>query len=147
MVSGKADRNKNLNPSKGKKMSVTIILEVDFTTTPEGNTVSVHPWLEGMELEENTMGEDRPIYQRTYEGSTTPAIDAALYAVLEDAYKNERDYVEGVGETLMKVEVQFAYEADGESFTMYSMTGKGTPCAITEEYKALRKLRVGIAAS
>jgi len=119
-------------------MSVTITLEIEFTTTPEGNTVSVHPWLEGMELEENTMGEDRPIYQRTYEGSDNTSVEKAMYAVLEDAYKNERDYVEGIGETLMKVEATYARYCDAEDFTMYSMTGKGTPCTITEEYKALK---------
>jgi len=113
-----------------------------------GNThFHVHPYIEGVELEENVMGEDRPTYHRTCEGFTIPSLDTTLYAVLEDAYKNERDYVEGIGETLMKVEVSFAYEADGESFTMYSMTGAGTDCTITEEYKALRKLRAGIAQS
>jgi hypothetical protein len=141
-------------------MSVTIILEVSKTAEvtghnvkglPVGNThFHVHPYLEGVELEENVMGEDRPTYHRTCEvdlSFATPALDATLYAVLEDAYKNERDYVEGIGETLMKVEVHFAHEADGADFTMYSMTGKGTPCAMTEEYKALKKLRVEIAAS
>jgi hypothetical protein len=137
-------------------MSTTIILDVNRTVEvtghneegmPVGNThFHVHPYIEGVELEENVMGEDRPTYHRTCEGFAIPATDATLYAVLEDAYKNERDYVEGIGETLMKVEVSFsadatsvkAYEADGEDFTMYSMRGAGTDCTITEEYKALK---------
>jgi hypothetical protein len=115
-------------------MSVTIILDITKTTTPEGITWTVQPYLEGMEEEENVMGEMRPIYQRSEGRNPMTGYSETLIACLEDAYANEKAYVESVGETLMKVETDFG----NRSITMYSMTGKGTDCTITEEYKALK---------
>ena len=112
-------------------MSVTISLEVSATKTAQGTTWAVHPWLEGMELEENIMGEDRPIYTRTSSGDLVED-GKALIECLEDAYRNERDYVESIGETLMTVETERT--AGNGSLTMYTMTGAGTPCAITKEW-------------
>ena len=77
------------------------------------------------------MGEDRPIYTRTSSGDLVED-GKALVECLEDAYKGERDYVEGIGETLMTVETERT--AGNGYLVMYTMTGKGTPCAITKEW-------------
>jgi hypothetical protein len=113
-------------------MSVTVTFHVR-QVFKDNITWLVRPYLEGMELEENIMGEDRPTYC-----ISKPTIDVfsdmaatGLIECLEIAYKKEKAYIESIGETLMKVETV-------GGLTMYSMTGKGTPCSITEEYATLR---------
>ena len=77
------------------------------------------------------MGEDRPVYTRASSGDLVED-GKALINCLEDAYRAEKDYVESIGEVVMKVETERAWNGGG--MTMYSMTGAGTPCAITKEW-------------